>query len=170
MAEHANKPPMDMIRMAGRFGKRRVSLISLMLMALCLVAAAGATAATDWRDLSRRWQETGSKQAQAGNYAGARISLERAITADPKNALALAWLGTASQKLGDSEAAQKYFRIAMEVDPDHRGVLLLAGKADAEAGAADKAKEKLARLQRICDGDCPEARDLNQFITARPGK
>lgn len=139
---------------------------------VCAALAGGfaAQAATSWRDVSQRWLASGSKQAQAGDYAGARKSLERAIVADPGNALALAWLGMTSQKLGDAEAAQKYFRIAMEVDPDQRGVLLLAGKADAETGDAAKAKEKLARLQRLCGGECPEARELDQSITSRTGK
>lgn len=135
-----------------------------------LAAGFAAQAGTEWRDISQRWLASGSTQARAGNYADARKSLERALVADPGNALALAWLGMTSQKLGDAEAAQKYFRVAMEVDPDQRGVWLLAGKVDAETGDTSSAKEKLARLQRLCGGDCPEARELDQSIMSVTGK
>lgn len=141
--------------------------------ALALWFAAGASALAASKEghaLSQAWLANGQTLMQAGKHDAARTALERAIVADPGNALALAWLGANSQKLGDAEASAKYFRIALEVDPDNQGVLLLTGKAEVAGGEMAKAKEKLARLQRLCGMNCREARELEQAILATASK
>jgi len=138
--------------------------------AALMLVSFDAGAAISRQELSQRWLASGRASAEAGKHLVARKSLEKAIVADPANALALAWLGVSCQKLGDAEAAEKYFRIALEVEPDNRTVVLMAGKADLSAGEMADAKEKLARLQRLCGAACPETQELNQLIASSPGK
>lgn len=106
----------------------------------------------------------GRNLAQTGDLDGARRLLERAIVADPANALALAWLGVTHNGLGNAQAAEKYFRVAVEVDPDHPRVLYLAALADIDAGARDVARKKLQRLRVICGAECPEAVELARVL------
>ncbi len=148
----------------------RMRIRILLGCAAMMLVSFDAGAAASRQELSQRWLSSGRAQTVAGNHLVARKSLEKAIVADPANALALAWLGVSCQKLGDAEAAAKYFRIALEVEPDNRTVVLMAGKADVSAGEMADAKDKLARLQRLCGAACPETQELDQLIAAGPGK
>ena len=61
-----------------------------------------------------------------------------------------------------------YYRKALDAEPNHRGALEYQGELFVELGQVDKAKENLAKLDRICMFGCEEARDLKAAIEHAP--
>ena len=133
---------------------------------LCAVLTGAGVSHAGMPEVSERLLADGRGLAQAGKLDSARQMLERAIVAEPANALALAWLGVTHDGLGNRETAQKYYQLAMDVDPDHPRVLLLAGLGDIGAREIERARGKLARLRAICGDECSQARELSAALDA----
>ena len=76
----------------------------------------------------------------------------------------LNYLGFAHRKMGDMQTAQKYYRQALALDPDHRGANEYLGELYLEIGEIEKAREQLARLDRICAFGCAEREDLARLV------
>ncbi len=93
--------------------------------------------------------------------------LEQSVTAYPRNARAFGHLGHAHETAGDLEKARKYYAIALAIDPEDRKALLWDGQAALEEDDMDAAQERLASLERLCDGRCVEFRTLTDSIKAK---
>lgn len=105
---------------------------------------------------------------KAGDFAGA-IPLLAAIVKDkPQNADALNLLGFSLRKTGKWGEALDYYNRALAVDPKHLGANEYLGELYVERGQVDKAKERLAVLEKACGKDCEETKDLSQAIQAGP--
>jgi tetratricopeptide (TPR) repeat protein len=73
-------------------------------------------------------------------------------------------MGFSLRKTGDRAQAMTYYRKALDADPTHRGALEYQGELYVELGQIDKAKENLAKLNRLCLFGCEEQRDLKEAI------
>lgn len=73
-------------------------------------------------------------------------------------------MGFVLRKSGDRPQAMTYYRKALDADPTHRGALEYQGELYVELGQIDKAKENLAKLDRLCLFGCEEKNDLKQAI------
>ena len=63
-------------------------------------------------------------------------------------------LGFAFRKSGDLDSAFNHYKVALGIDPNHRGTHEYLGEAYVKAGNLDKARQHLARLEEICGKDC----------------
>jgi len=104
----------------------------------------------------------------AGNFSGAEDMLESALTIDPRNRGAYVALGRVAQGQGLPGKAIRFYREALELEPND--VTALAGQGDAlvQKGAVTKARENLAKLKRLCTGACPEEAKLAAVIEKGP--
>jgi len=73
-------------------------------------------------------------------------------------------LGFALRKTGDRQQSMTYYKKALDFDPEHKGALEYQGELYMELGQADKAKENLAKLTRLCPTGCEELDDLKEAI------
>ena len=73
-------------------------------------------------------------------------------------------LGFAFRKSGDLDSAFTHYKVALGIDPNHRGTHEYLGEAYVKAGNLDKARQHLARLEEICGKDCEEYLDLARAI------
>lgn len=73
-------------------------------------------------------------------------------------------LGFAFRKSGDLDSAFTHYRVALGIDPNHRGTHEYLGEAYVKAGNLDKARQHLARLEEICGKECEEYLDLARAI------
>lgn len=93
--------------------------------------------------------------------------LQRAARIAPKNADVHNLLGYSYRNAGRLDDALREYTIALDLDPDHRGAHEYIGVAYLSAKQPEKAKEHLAKLERLCGGtSCEEYRDLAQAIAA----
>ena len=73
-------------------------------------------------DYAEGWRRLGTLQALGGDDAGAMISLERAVTLNPRHFAAMSELADMLEDYGDKKAALAIYRKALALDPQLEGV------------------------------------------------
>lgn len=109
----------------------------------------------------------GVEAIQTQDYRTAIRQLERAIVAQPANADAYWRLAQAHRRSGDLRLAVKYARIALELEPAHRGALLEEGLAWLAADEHAQAQATLDTLGLKCKQACPEYDRLRRALGAK---
>jgi len=106
------------------------------------------------------------KAIKGGNYPGAIKLLEHVVERDASNADAYNWLGYATRKNGDPAKSIPIYQKALALDPEHRGAHEYIGEAYLQLNDVVKAREHLARLDKLCFFSCEEYRDLKKAVEA----
>ena len=135
--------------------------LPFVLLAL-LLAVPSAGAGADAR--SEAAYGAGLKAIQQQDWQAAVNRLETAIVFDPANPDAFERLGFAHQQLGNADRALKYFRIALEIEPNHTAALARHGLAMLSAGKVDEARQDLRRLARKCGTGCAAHDELQRAL------
>jgi tetratricopeptide (TPR) repeat protein len=102
----------------------------------------------------------GVREIDAGQYAAAIPLLQKAIARDGANADAHNWLAYAVRRNGDAAGSISIYQKALALDPKHRGAHEYIGEAYLTLDNLPKAKEHLARLDKLCFFPCSQHRDL----------
>lgn len=110
----------------------------------------------------------GEAALAAGKLAEADDALEAALTADPRNRAAFVGLARVAARQKLYGQAIRFTNRALALEPTDREALMVQGQAMVEAGASARAREVLARLQKLCSGGCPEAATLSAAIARGP--
>jgi Tfp pilus assembly protein PilF len=134
---------------------------SLTIAFAALLAAGSAFAATERPQPNFM---AGLKAMETQDFRTAIQQLERAIVAQPANADAYWRLAEAHRQSGDLRRAVKYSRIALDLEPAHRGALLEEGLAWLAAGDQAQAQATLDTLGLKCKQACPEFERLRQAL------
>ena len=103
---------------------------------------------------------------KAQQYAKAIPLLKAYVARAGNDADAENYLGFASRKTGDLDAAFAHYNRALTLNPKHRGVHEYIGEAYLMTGNLAKAEEHLKTLDRLCFFSCEEYRDLKSAIAA----
>jgi tetratricopeptide (TPR) repeat protein len=103
---------------------------------------------------------------KAGKYAAAVPLLEGVVKRDAGNADAHNWLAYAVRKNGDPARSIPIYQKALAIDPKHRGAHEYIGEAYLALDNLPKAKEHLARLDKLCFFPCSEYKDLKKAVEA----
>ena len=105
-------------------------------------------------------------------YGEALVSLDKARMAFGPHPDVLTYQGYTWRKLGQFDMAERYYRQALAIAPDHRGATEYFGELKVERGDTEGAKLMLARLERVCAFGCAEAEELRRWIDAggEPGR
>jgi tetratricopeptide (TPR) repeat protein len=106
------------------------------------------------------------KAIDAKDYSTAIRLLESVVAKDGKNADAYNWLGYATRQGGDPTRAIPIYQKALSLDPKHRGAHEYIGEAYLVLGDLPKAKEHLARLDKLCLLPCEQYTDLKKAVQA----
>jgi len=108
---------------------------------------------------------TGRRAIDALDWPGAVAAMQKAISADPRNADAYNWLGYAQRKQGNYDAAFKAYGEALRLNPRSKSVHEYIGEAYLATKQLAKAEEHLAELNRLCSPiPCEELKDLRRAI------
>ena len=102
----------------------------------------------------------------AKDYARAITLLEVVVQRTPDDADAWNQLAYATRKSGEPAKSIPLYQKALALDPRHTGAHEYIGEAYLALGDLAKAKEHLARLNRICLFSCEEYRDLKKAVQA----
>ena len=106
----------------------------------------------------------GRQATNDGNYRSAIKYLIKAFEKDPNNADVYNLLGYSHRKLGFNDKAFDYYKIALKLDPRHRGAHEYIGELYLKRNELEKAKEHLKHLDSICFFGCEEYDDLKEAI------
>ena len=102
----------------------------------------------------------------AKDFARAITLLDVVVQRTPDDADAWNQLAYAMRKSGDPAKSIPLYQKALALDPRHTGAHEYIGEAYLALGDLAKAKEHLARLNRICLFSCEEYRDLKKAVQA----
>ena len=105
---------------------------------------------------------------RAGNLEQANDLLESALAVDPKNRTAFLALAEIAKAQGLPGKAIRFYREALELEPNDLAALAGQGDALVQKGAVTKARENLARLKKLCTASCPEEARLAAAIEKGP--
>lgn len=105
----------------------------------------------------------GKKAVDEKDYQVAINHLTRSAEKNPKDADTQNLLGFSHRKLGNFDKAFEHYRLALTIDPKHRGAHEYIGEAYLETKQLAKAEEHLKALENLC-AICAERRDLDRAI------
>jgi len=105
----------------------------------------------------------GKKAVDEKNYQVAVNHLTKAAEKNPRDADTQNLLGFSHRKLGNFDKAFEHYRVALTIDPKHRGAHEYIGEAYLETNQLAKAEEHMKALENLC-AICAERRDLDRAI------
>jgi Tfp pilus assembly protein PilF len=108
--------------------------------------------------------KAGQKAVKAKDYESALVHLSKALEKDPNSADTHNLLGYSYRKLGNTEQAFEHYRMALNINPKHRGANEYLGELYLETDQLPKAEERLAVLDKACPWGCEEYDDLKEAI------
>jgi tetratricopeptide (TPR) repeat protein len=104
----------------------------------------------------------------AGQPDKAVDAYEAALAVDPAATGIFLDLAEAARLNGLQGKAIRYYRLALDREPDNLAALSGEGAALVEKGAVEKARRNLAKLQSMCGDKCPETSQLAAAIAKGP--
>lgn len=130
--------------------------LSLALATVSSVSYGKRVADDQINPLSMSLTKTAMTEAAAGRLDQANDVLESALAVDPRNRAAYVELASVARKQGLPGKAIRLYREALLIEPND--IIALAGQGEAlvQKGAVTRAKENLARIEKICVNACPE--------------
>lgn len=149
----------------------RIALPFLALGAAAMLAGGAAIAQRPDNQILPRsveLQKQGESLLAAGRYLEADDSLETALAVDPRNRSAFVDLARVADHQRLYGKAIRLASKALDLEPNDVNALEIQGQAMAELGAIPRAKENLAKLQKLCVSGCPQAAELSAAITRGP--
>lgn len=112
------------------------------------------------------------KQGEAALAAGKLIeaddALEAALALDPRNRAAFVAMAKVALRQKLYGQAIRLTNKALSLEPTDKDALAVQGTAMVELGASARAKDVLARLQKLCTAGCPQAAELSGAIVRGP--
>lgn len=105
---------------------------------------------------------------RAGDLEQANDLLESALAVDPKNRTAFMALAEIAKAQGLPGKSIRFYREALELEPNDLAALAGQGDALVQKGAVTKARENLAKLKKLCTATCPEEARLAAAIDKGP--
>lgn len=143
-----------------------------MALALACVSsvATGQKAPQPISEQSLALLKEGRALAAAANYQGANDAIEAALVADPRNREAYVALAEVAKKQELNGKAIRLYREALKIEPNDVNALAGQGEAMVAKGAVEKARENLARIQKLCVAHCSEQTELAAAIERGPSQ
>ena len=104
----------------------------------------------------------------AGKFVEADDALEAALAVDPRNRTAFVVMARVAQKQKLFGQAIRFTNKALALEPRDLDALAVQGEAMVELGAVPRARENLAKLQKLCPSGCQQLAVLSAAISRGP--
>ena len=102
------------------------------------------------------------------DWSGAIKLLKVIVVQQPRNADALNLYGYALRNAGQMKSAESWYLKALKLQPKHLGANEYLGELYVMTGQMDKARARLATIEKICGNTtCEEYADLSKAIAAK---
>ena len=156
--------PAQLKELAMRFAPAAAALS----LVLAVTASIGQSAEPEADPRAAMLVAQGRAALANGEAQKAIDAFEAAMAVDPGYTPILLDLAEAARAEGLQGKAIRYYREALERDPDNFAALSGEGEAMLEKGAVEKARAKLSELSSLCGAGCPETQELAAAIAGRP--
>lgn len=108
------------------------------------------------------------KSQKEGRLIEAEQLLESALAVDPRNKNAFIALGHVAAAQDLTGKAIRFYREALNIDPDDTTALEAQGEAMVTKGAMNRAQQNLDKIKQICKTECPAYKSLAAVIAKGP--
>jgi Flp pilus assembly protein TadD len=108
----------------------------------------------------------GEKAVKEGRYKDAVELLNKVVQREPENANAHNYLGYSLRKLGDLNKAEAHYRVALQIEPQHKAALEYYGELFLQMKDLPRAQEQLTKLKLACPSGCTERAELEKAMVA----
>lgn len=149
----------------------RVSLRFLVLGTVATIVASpvvGQRADNQILPRSIELQQQAEQQLAAGKLMEAGDLLETAVAVDPRNRGAFVDLARVAKQQKLFGKAIRLANEALQLEPSDLDAIEVQGEAMVELGALPRARENLARLQKLCSANCKQVAQLSTAISRGP--
>jgi len=140
-------------------------LVAVSLVALFSVPIQ-ASSDTKYINVSRQLVAEANVALQAEQVEDAKLLFERALVAYPANTNALLGLGRTHEAKGEIGRGLKYYRQALEIEPNDQGLLEIQALAFLKREMLDRADANRAKLVRLCPNSCTELETVESALKA----
>ena len=149
---------------------RRLPRIILVGIAGAMLAAPVASQKSDDQILPRSMEllRQGETLLATGRFEQADDVLETSLAVDPRNRTAFVVMARVAQKQKLFGKAIRFTNKALALEPGDRDALAVQGEAMVELGAVPRAKDNLAKLQKLCPSGCQQLAMLSAAISRGP--
>jgi Tfp pilus assembly protein PilF len=149
---------------------RRLPRIMLVGIAGAMLAAPVASQKSDDQILPRSMEllRQGETLLATGRFEQADDVLETSLAVDPRNRTAFVVMARVAQKQKLFGKAIRFTNKALALEPGDRDALAVQGEAMVELGAVPRAKDNLAKLQKLCPSGCQQLAMLSAAISRGP--
>ena len=113
-------------------------------------------------------QQQGEALVAAGKLMEAGDLLETAVAVDPRNRSAFVDLARVAKQQKLFGKSIRLANEALELEPNDLDAIEVQGEAMVELGALPRAKENLAKLQKLCASSCRQVAALSTAISRGP--
>ncbi|MBO6783767.1 MAG: tetratricopeptide repeat protein [Alphaproteobacteria bacterium] len=100
------------------------------------------------------------------NYDRAISVLNDVVETNPREADAYNLLGFSYRKTKDFNRAERNYKRALRLNPDHKGALEYVGELYLETDRRDEAEQTLAKLEALCPNGCDELDQLRRAFAS----
>ena len=129
--------------------------------------AAGTSTTTELTPVEVRTQLASAEELiRKESYSEAIGVLNNIVETNPREADAYNLLGYSYRKSKDFSRAERNYKGALRLNPDHKGALEYVGELYLETDRRDKAEESLAKLEKLCPNGCEELDDLREAMAS----
>lgn len=125
-------------------------------LTLAMLSSAGISKKADYEinPESVALVQKGEEAVRASKVEEAIDWYETALAVDPRNRSAYIAMARAVKSQGLNGKAIRFYKEALELEPNDQLALAEQGEAMADKGAVEQAKKNLARLRMLCTANC----------------
>ncbi|HEU5482535.1 MAG TPA: tetratricopeptide repeat protein [Sphingomicrobium sp.] len=113
-------------------------------------------------------QQQARTQLAAGKLTEASDLLETALAVDPRNRAAFVDLARVAKQQKLFGKSIRLANEALQLEPNDLDAIEIQGEAMVELGAIPRARENLAKLQKLCANNCQQVAALSAAISRGP--
>ncbi len=139
-------------------------LIMAIVAGLMVSSISLAQTSKSYQEVSKALVEQADAALSTGAYDDAKELYERALVANPKNGTAYVGLGQVYEGLDRVGRGLRFYRKALEIEPNDTGALRLQALAFLRRGLINRANKNRDRLARICGDGCRALDDVEIAI------
>lgn len=140
-------------------------LVTFMTLGTGGAFAAGTNTTTELTPAEVRAQLASAESLiRQENYRAAIEVLNGVVESSPREADAYNLLGYSYRKSKDFNRAERNYKRALRLNPEHKGAIEYYGELFIETDRRDKAEEMLAKLESLCPSGCAELDQLRKAL------
>ena len=110
----------------------------------------------------------GEAALAAGNLQAADDAFETALAVDPRNRAAFVAMARVAMREKLFGQAIRLTNKALSLEPTDKDAIAVQGEAMVQLGALPRARDNLAKLQKLCTTACPQVATLTASIARGP--